>query len=108
VEVHQDASSQDQDSVFLSVRVRYLARTDGVDYSELSFRALVSGQALDARAQSLNGPQPKLLSGTLQTGHTVEGWLTYEVPATGEVTLEYGGNAFRGEEPLFEVVLRAG
>jgi hypothetical protein len=98
---------QDQGSVFLSVRVRYLARTDGVDYSPLSFRAFVEGQAVAARASSLDAPRPALLSGTLQAGHAVEGWLTYEVPATGRVTLGYGGNAFRDEDPLFEVVLRA-
>jgi hypothetical protein len=98
---------QEQGSVLLSVRVLYLARTDGVDYSPLSFRAFVEGRAVAARASSLDGPQPALLSGTLQAGHAVEGWLTYEVPATGLVTLGYGGNAFQDEDPLFEVVLRA-
>jgi hypothetical protein len=42
----------------------------------------------------------------LSGGHTAEGWLTYEVPAVGRVLLGYGGNAFLGEPPLFEVIVR--
>ena len=94
-------------NVFLSARVRIQALADQVPYSQFLFQPFVAGAPLDRTAAAVQGQRP-LTSGTLQQGHTAEGWLVYEVPAAGQLVLGYGGNAFIGEAPFFEVVLRDG
>jgi hypothetical protein len=93
--------------VFLTADVRYDALTDGVDYNPFDFQIFVDGLAVETFAYASNGPKPELSSGTLPSGRSAQGWLLYEVPATGKVLLSYGANMFTSGPPVFEVVLRA-
>ena len=97
---------QIQGNVFLAAFVRFDALTDGVDYNTFSFQVFVDNLAVDNFAFVLNGPEPTLSSGTLPAGRSAEGWLLYEVPASGKVLLSYSD--FFNDTPIFEVVLREG
>jgi len=48
-----------------------------------------------------NGPRPQLNSGQVPAGKTVSGWILYEVPKSGRITIAYQP----GRNSIFEVTL---
>jgi hypothetical protein len=93
-------------NVYLQAFVTYVALTNGVDYNPYDWQVFVAGVAVDNYTFVSNGPTPELGSGTLPEGRKAQGWLVYELPATGEVLLSYAGNMFSSDAPAFEVLLR--
>lgn len=91
--------------VFISAKITYVALTDGVTYNPYDWSVFCGGTAVSTTAFVMNGPKPELHSGTLPNGKNASGYVVYEVAATGEVDMYYGG-AFGGT-PVFEVIIRA-
>lgn len=102
-----DDTPEQKGNVFIEARVTYEALTDGVDYNPFDWAVFVDDRAVDNYAFVSNGPTPDLSSGTLPKGRSAQGYVVYEVPASGRVVMSYGGNQFLDEPPVFEVVLRA-
>lgn len=91
-------------NVFAAVEVRYKAIVSGADYNLWDWQLFVRDEAVSDFASVFYGPSPELSAGTLPKGKSVSGWLFWEVPKSGRVTIAYGGSA--SQAPVFEVVLR--
>jgi hypothetical protein len=97
---------QQAGDVFISARVTYEAKVDGIHYNPYDWQVFVDGTAVSSTAFVLYGPKPALSSGSLPNGRKATGFVVYEVPAKGEVRMSYG-SSFSSEPPIFEVVIRA-
>ena len=90
-------------NVFMAVYITYKATGSNADYNLFDWNVYVNDTAVDNFAYVLHGPSPELGSGDLSVGKMAAGWIVWEVPSKGHVTIEYqpGGN-----EAIFEVTLR--
>jgi glucose/arabinose dehydrogenase len=102
---YSNDTPQTAGDVFIAAKVTYAALTDGVTYNPYDWSVFCGGTAVSTITFVLNGPKPELNSGTLPNGKNASGYVVYEVAATGEVDMYYGG-AFGGT-PVFEVIIRA-
>lgn len=89
--------------VFMAVHVTYKATGPNADYNVFDWGLYVNDTAVSYPAMVLNGPKPELDSGQLPVGKTAAGWVVWEVPAKGRVTLIYQP----GRSAVFEVTLRS-
>jgi hypothetical protein len=94
-------------NVFIQAYVDYTAIADDTAYNALDWTLLVDGVEQTSFTFLLNGPEPTLGSGTLAAGESAGGWLVYEVPAEGEVVIQWGDILVFQDGPVFEIVLRA-
>lgn len=90
-------------NVFMAVDLSYKATGAGADYNEFDWNVYVNDTAVSNTAFVTNGPKPELSSGDLSVGKSAAGWVVWEVPAKGTVTIEYtpGFN-----NAIFQVTLR--
>jgi len=93
------------DHVYVQLHVTYSALTDDVAYSPADWQLFADGLAAGSLGAVRNGPDPALGSGTLAEGERVSGYVVFEAPATGELTLAYVGESLASGDP-FEVVIR--
>jgi hypothetical protein len=103
---YSDDTPEVKGNVFIQARVTYTALQNGASYNPFDWNVFVDDRAVDSYAFLINGPEPQLSSGDLPKGRTAQGWLVYEVPATGKVVLSFRANMFTNDAPVFEVVLR--
>lgn len=96
---------QVQGDVFISAKVTYEAVTDHVSYGVEDWSAYCAGTAVST-GYVLYGPEPDLGFGSLIAGRNAFGYLVWEVPATGEVRMDYKAVIF-DDTPTFEVIVRS-
>jgi hypothetical protein len=89
---------------YVAVHVTYTATGSNATYNPFDWAIYVNDVAGGYPAGVLNGPTPQLSFGQLPDGKTAAGWIVYEVPATGRVTISYQPGR---SGSIFEVVLRA-
>lgn len=87
---------------FLAVYLTYAAG-GSFTYGASDWEAYVNDVSVGLTAFTVCGPSPSLSFGQLPPGRSAVGWLVYEVPATGRVTIAYQPNG----DIVFEVTLRA-
>jgi hypothetical protein len=90
--------------IFTSVRVTYDAIWDGATYNRYDWRLRVDGTPSGDPVLPLHGPTPMLDAGTLIAGRVVSGYIVYEVPPTGRISMVY--YCYHDLSQSFEVVLR--
>lgn len=90
--------------VFMAVYITYKATGPNADYNEFDWGIYVNDVAGGDPTYVANGPQPELSAGQLPQGKSAVGWIVYEVPAKGRITIAYQPN-YSGS--IFEVTLRA-
>lgn len=84
--------------VFVSLKIKVTATAGNVDYNAFDWYVRTpDGGHLDA---TMAGLEPSFGSGTLHTGETVSGYLTYD--SSGHGTLVYDPNTFNGTGSLAE------
>jgi hypothetical protein len=89
--------------VFMAVHVAYKATAPRAAYDPLDWGVYVNDTLDQDHASVTHGPRPLLSAGRLGSGKSASGWMVYEVPMTGRITISY--------EPefglsVFKVVLR--
>jgi Domain of unknown function (DUF4352) len=91
-------------NIFLAVQIRYTAVGPNADYNEFDWALYVNDEQIQDTANQSDGPQPELSANNLPSGKKVTGWIVWEIPKTGRVTISYepGQNG-----SIFEVVLRS-
>jgi hypothetical protein len=89
----------------LSVMVTYTAAHSSEDasYNEWDWSAKAAGHKINTYSYS---PDPSLGSGDLYADGTASGYVTFEVPTSGEVRVCYRFSSF-DIDPTLEVVVRA-
>jgi hypothetical protein len=90
---------------FLQVYVTYKALKNGASYGSFDWQLFVGDREAKDTYVSY-GPKPFLSSGDLPKGKSAAGWMFWEVPAKGRLTLSYGANTSANDAPIFEIVLR--
>ena len=90
-------------NVFMAVDFSYKATGPGADYNEFDWNVYVNNTAVSNPAFVENGPKPELSSGDLSVGKSAAGWIVWEVPAKGTVTVEYAPGF---NNAIFSVTLR--
>jgi hypothetical protein len=90
--------------VFMAVYVTYKATGPNADYNEFDWAIYINDVAGQSSTYVSHGPTPELQSGQLPEGKSAVGWIVYEVPAKGKITISYQP----GTTSIFEVQLRAG
>jgi hypothetical protein len=98
-----DDTPQTAGNVFAAVYITYLATGSGADYNPFDWNVYANDTAVGNYTFTLHGPKPDLESGQLSPGKTAAGWVVYEVPSSGLLTIEYQPGA---NDVIFEVVLR--
>jgi hypothetical protein len=90
---------------FLSVLVRYQAAHTSEDagYNEWDWSATAAGHKINTY---LDSPEPALGSGGLYADGSASGYVTFEVPTTGEVRVCYWFLSW-DSEPTLEVIVRS-
>jgi hypothetical protein len=89
-------------NVYMAVYVTYTAPGPNADYYEFDWAIYINEVAGQNTTYVSHGPTPELQSGQLPEGKSAVGWIIYEVPATGRVTISYQP----GRDSIFEVLLR--
>jgi hypothetical protein len=99
----------DPGNVYVQAFVQYTALGSGASYNLFDWQVYAGDQQLgNASAYTSNGPKPQLSSGDLPKGRKASGWLIYQVPKRGRITLAYlPPFAFSNTEPIGEYLLRA-
>jgi hypothetical protein len=90
---------------FLSVYVKYRSLLSGTSFGPHEWQLFVNDDAITDQAFMFYAPEPALSYGSLPKGTSVSGWIHWEVPKTGRVTIAYGGNY--SQAPVFEISLRS-
>ena len=67
--------------------VAYRAIQGGANYSSSDWAMFAGDRQLTDSTYVSYGPKPMLESGELPKGRTAAGWLVWEVPRTGKLTL---------------------
>jgi hypothetical protein len=88
----------------LAVMVTYNAAHTSADasYNEWDWSAKAAGHKINTYASGL---EPTLGAGSLYADGSASGYVTFEVPTSGEVRVDYWFLAF-DSDPTFEVVVR--
>ena len=90
--------------VFASARVSYDALWTGAEYDAYDWQLRVDGAPAGSVVEPARGPKPSLDTGLLIAGRIVSGYVVYEVPPAGRVSIVY--YCYRDWTQRFEVVLR--
>jgi hypothetical protein len=90
--------------IYMAVYVTYKATGPKADYNAFDWAIYVNDVAGKDSTYSLLGPTPELQSGRLPEGKEAAGWIIYEVPPSGRITIAYQP---RGGGSIFEVSLRS-
>ena len=93
--------------VFVQAFITYIAQQSGASYNQFDWTPYAGDEALESFASVVYGPNPDLGSGDLPKGRKASGWVVYEVPKTGRITLAYAPSQFSNDEPIVEYVLRS-
>jgi hypothetical protein len=102
-EGYYDDTPRTSGYVYMAVYVTYKATGPNADYNEFDWAIYIDDVAGQSSTYVSNGPTPELQSGQLPDGKSAVGWIVYEVPAKGRITISYQP----GRTSIFEVQLRA-
>ena len=75
--------------VFLAVAITYRAAGTGASIRLGDWKVTAEGLSACALARVRHGPRPTLQPGALAPGTTATGWVIWEVPGSGRLTLSY-------------------
>ncbi len=94
-------------NVYLQVYITYNALSSGESYGSYDWQ-VYSGDEVVAEntAYVSNGPTPELQSGDLPKGKIAKGWIVFEVPGKGPLTLAYLPAFASNTEPIGEYLIR--
>jgi len=94
-------------NVYVEMFVEYEALDSGTSFGSFDWQIYGGDvQIADYPAFVSNGPKPELTSGDLPAGRKASGWMVYEVPTGGGITLAYLPYFASNTEPVGEYVLR--
>lgn len=94
--------------MFVQLFVEYTALGSGASYNPYDWQVYAGVEQLgNSTAFVSNGPKPELSSGDLPLGRKASGWLVYQVPKSGRITLAYLPSYASNTEPIGEYLLRA-
>jgi hypothetical protein len=98
----------DPGNVYVQAFIQYTALGSGASYNPFDWQVYAGDRQLgNASAFTSNGPKPELSSGELPKGRKATGWLIYQVPKAGRITLAYLPAFASNTEPIAEYLLRA-
>lgn len=90
---------------FIGVYVKYRSLLSGTSYGPSDWQLFVNDEAISDQSFVFYGPKPELSYGNLPRGKSVSGWVFWEIPKAGRISIAYG--ASYSQAPVFEVVLRS-
>jgi hypothetical protein len=94
----------DKGLIYMAVYVTYKATGPNASYNPFDWAIYVNDVAGQDYAYVTNGPKPELNSGELPEGKSAAGWIVYQVPPTGRITIAYQPGQ---SGAVFEVVVRS-